>query len=46
MMISCVNDFSNIEKLNILNEIYDVSDSHQLEIYPSAILYHSNEKNQ
>ena len=43
-MISCVNDFTNIEKLNVLSEIYDVSDSHKLEIYPSAILYHSNEK--
>lgn len=43
-MISCVNDYTNIESLNILNEIYDVSDAHQLEIYPSAILYHSNEK--
>lgn len=44
-MISCVNDFSNIGKLNVLNDIYDVSDSHKLEIYPSAILYHSNERN-
>ena len=44
-MISCVNDYTNIEKLNILNEIYDVSDAHQLELYPSAILYHSNERN-
>ena len=45
VMISCVNDFSNIGKLNVLNDIYDVSDSHKLEIYPSAILYHSNERN-
>ena len=44
LAISCVNDFTNIEKLSILNEVYDVSDSHQLEIYPSAILYHSNEQ--
>ena len=44
-MISCVNDYTNIEKLNILNEIYDVSDAHKLELYPSAILYHSNERN-
>ena len=44
-MISCVNDYTNIEKLNTLNEIYDVSDAHKLEIYPSAILYHSNERN-
>ncbi len=45
-MISCVNDYTNIENLSILNEIYDVSDAHKLEIYPSAILYHSNERNQ
>jgi len=45
VMISCVNDYTNIESLNILNEIYDVSDAHKLEIYPSAILYHSNERN-
>ena len=44
-MVSCVNDYNNIENLNILNEIYDVSDAHKLEIYPSAILYHSNERN-
>ena len=44
-IISCVNDFSNIEKLNVLNDIFDISDSHKLEIYPAAILYHSNERN-
>ncbi len=44
-MISCVNDYTKIESLNTLSEIYDVSDAHQLEIYPSAILYHSNERN-
>ena len=43
--ISCVNDYNNIEKLSVMNEVYDVSDSHKLEIYPSAILYHSNERN-
>lgn len=39
--ISCVNDFSKIEKLGILDGIYAVSDEHQLELYPSALLYHS-----
>ena len=44
-VISCVNDFSQIEKLDTLNGIFEVSESHKLEIYPSAILYHSNERN-
>ena len=44
-VVSCVNDFSQIEKLDTLNGIFEVSESHKLEIYPSAILYHSNERN-
>ena len=44
-MISCVNDYNNIEKLNSLDGILEISDAHKLEIYPSAILYHSNERN-
>ena len=40
-VVSCVNDFSQIEKLDTLNGIFKVSESHKLEIYPSAILYHS-----
>jgi len=40
-VVSCVNDFSEIEKLGTLNGIFKVSESHKLEIYPSAILYHS-----
>jgi len=44
-VVSCVNDFSQIEKLGTLDGIFEVSESHKLEIYPSAILYHSNERN-
>jgi len=44
-MISCVNDFNIIEKLGTLDGVLNVSESHKLELYPSAILYHSNERN-
>ena len=44
-VISCVNDFSEIEKLGTLNGVFEISDAHKLELYPSAILYHSNERN-
>jgi hypothetical protein len=44
-VISCVNNYTNIEKLATLNEVFDISEKHKLEIYPSAILYHSNERN-
>jgi hypothetical protein len=40
-LISCVNDFNEIEKLGAMENILNVSEAHQLEIYPSAILYHS-----
>ena len=44
VMISCVNDFTEIEKLGVMGGVLEVSESHKLELYPSAILYHSNEK--
>ena len=44
-VISCVNDYSVIEKLGTLDGVFDVSEAHKLELYPSAILYHSNERN-
>ena len=40
-LISCVNDFNEIEKLGAMENVLAVSEAHQLEIYPSAILYHS-----
>ena len=44
-VISCVNDFNVIEKLGALDGVLNISESHKLELYPSAILYHSNERN-
>jgi hypothetical protein len=44
-LISCVNDFTEIEKLGTLDGIFEISNAHKLELYPSAILYHSNETN-
>ncbi len=44
-IISCVNDFTAIEKLGTLEGVFKISDAHKLELYPSAILYHSNERN-
>ena len=44
-VVSCVNNFAVIEKLGTLDGVFEISDSHKLELYPSAILYHSNERN-
>ena len=41
---SCVNDFNKIQKLDTLDEVLDISTTHSLEVYPAAILYHSNER--
>jgi hypothetical protein len=43
-MESCVKDFNKIEQLQTLTEVLDISNDHKLELYPAAILYHSNEK--
>jgi hypothetical protein len=40
-LISCVNNFENIESLGIMDDILDISSEHQLDNYSSAILYHS-----
>lgn len=39
--LACVRDFNKISQLGQDNEIIDISESHQLPIYPAAILYHS-----
>ena len=41
-MESCVKDFKQIENLQTLNEVLSISSEHKLELYPAAILYHSN----
>ena len=40
---SCVKDFNEIESLQPLKEVLDISAKHSLEAYPAAILYHSHE---
>jgi hypothetical protein len=39
--IACVRDFNKIGELTQNNEIIEISESHQLPVYPAAILYHS-----
>jgi hypothetical protein len=41
---SCVKDFNKIQHLDTLDEVLDISNTHNLEVYPAAILYHSNER--
>ena len=41
---SCVKDFNEIENLETLREVLEISAQHTLEPYPAAILYHSDEK--
>jgi hypothetical protein len=43
---NCVNDINLIEELHTLNDVLDISGEHELETYPSAILYHSNKLNE
>lgn len=43
---NCVNDINQIEELHTLHDILDISGEHELEIYPSAILYHSDKLNE
>ena len=43
---SCVADYNNIEKLSPLKEILDVSNENEMELYPSALYYHSQENSQ
>ena len=40
---ACVDDFELIQDLNSLEGVLSVATKHNLDIYPSAILYHSNE---
>jgi hypothetical protein len=38
---SCIKDFNNIEDLEVMPEVLDVSEKHEVVAYPAAILYHS-----
>ena len=38
---ACIKDFEKIEKLSVIPEIVELSEKHQLEVYPAALLYHS-----
>ena len=40
---ACIENFELIEELNVMNEVLSVANKHNLEVYPSAILYHSHE---
>ena len=42
--LSCVSNLEEIQKLNVLPEILEISAKHELDNYSAAILYHSNEK--
>ena len=37
----CVNDIESIQELHAKEEVLDISAEHELMVYPSAILYHS-----
>ena len=43
---NCVNDINKIEELHTIHDVLDISGEHELEIYPSAILYHSDKLNE
>lgn len=38
---ACVSDFNKIEKLEVMPEILDLSQQHEIVSYPAALLYHS-----
>jgi hypothetical protein len=42
--VSCVSNLEDIQHLNVLPEILDISAEHELDNYSAAILYHSDEK--
>jgi len=42
--MACIQDFSKISELGIIQEISEISSEHELSEYPSAILFHSKKK--
>ena len=43
---SCVIDVNEIQELHAIDEVLEISAEHELETYPSAILYHSEKDEQ
>lgn len=42
--MACIKDFNNISNLGIIEEISEISSTHELSEYPAAILFHSKKK--
>ena len=42
---ACIKDFNNIESLDVMNDVLEVGEKHELVSYPAAILYHSKKIN-
>jgi hypothetical protein len=42
---ACIKDFDSIEQLDVISEILELSEKHELVPYPAAILYHSKKIN-
>ena len=38
---ACIKDFNNIESLEVMPEVLEISEKHEVVAYPAAILYHS-----
>jgi len=41
---ACIKDFSHIESLLVMPEILETAQEHDMELYPSALYYHSQTK--
>lgn len=43
-LLSCIKNINKIDELNVKSEILEISAEHELQDYPSAILYHSKKQ--
>lgn len=43
---ACIKDFNEIESLDVMDEVLEMGEAHQLASYPAAILYHSSAGNE
>lgn len=46
MATACIQDHDVIERLGVLPEILDISESKELAVYPSALYYHSQRRSE